>query len=91
MELRAVVEYLHAIGEVVATPGVRRATRAPPDASSQPLRGLESRELSVVRVDRPVERRFAGEAGAGGSAAGPASTTAGSSCSIWRRSRRSPP
>ena len=39
---------------------------------------------------QPVERPFASEAGAGGSGAGPASTTAGSSCSIWRRSRRSP-
>ena len=59
MELRAVLEYLPAVGEVVATPGVRRATRAPPGASGQPLRGLESRELSVVRVDRPGPPRRA--------------------------------
>ena len=32
--------------------GRRRATGAPPGASCQPLRGLDSSELSVVSVDR---------------------------------------
>ena len=54
VELRAVLQYLHAVGKVVATPGVRQATRAPPLREPR-----AQRPVSVVRVGRPGSPRRA--------------------------------
>ena len=59
MELRAVLEHLHAIDEAGGTVRLRREARPPPSTSRLPLRAFEGSKVGVIGVERAGPSRRA--------------------------------